>query len=74
MSNEQLVLMYQITEDKSYMNELIESNTDFIYKIIQGYNIDELKLVDQDDLFQEGCIGDVLQVLKIIQLLKLNRC
>lgn len=64
MSNEQLVLMYQITEDKSYMNELIERNTDFIYKIIKGYNIDELKLVEQDDLFQEGCIGLMTAVEK----------
>lgn len=56
MTNEELVKLYQCGDSK-VLEELIEENKGFIYKVSMKFFTGRDNAVDQDDLLQEGRIG-----------------
>lgn len=56
-TNEELVKKYQETKDNRILESLIEKNIGFIYKVYRCYGVDQLKLVEEEDMIQEGQIG-----------------
>jgi len=56
MTNEELVVLYQQGNQKA-LEQLIENNQKFIYKIVNKFYIEGINAIDKDDLIQEGNIG-----------------
>lgn len=63
MTNEEIVKLYQSSNNKEERRELLElmvkNNTGIVNKIVYHYSLEKLKrnLIDYDDLYQEGRIG-----------------
>ena len=56
MTNEELVVSYQ-KGNKQALEQLIENNQKFIYKVANKFYTDGISAIDKDDLIQEGNIG-----------------
>lgn len=56
MSNEELVLQYQ-QGNKHVMSQIIAQNEKMIRKLASKFYTDKTSAIDEEDLYQEGCIG-----------------
>ncbi|CUP24544.1 RNA polymerase sigma-F factor [Clostridium baratii] len=59
MTNEELVVSYQ-QGNKQALEQLIENNQKFIYKIANKFYTEGISSIDKDDLIQEGTIGFII--------------
>lgn len=59
MTNEELVVLYQ-QGNKQALEQLIENNQKFIYKIANKFYTEGISSIDKDDLIQEGTIGFII--------------
>lgn len=59
MTNEELVLSYQ-KGNKQALEQLIEKNKKFIYKVVNKFYTERINAIDKDDLIQEGTIGFII--------------
>lgn len=59
MTNEELVVSYQ-KGNKQALEQLIENNQKFIYKIVNKFYTERINAIDKDDLIQEGTIGFII--------------
>lgn len=56
MTNEELVLEYQLGNAHA-MDKLVEQNEKIIRKLVSKFYTDKTSAIDEEDLFQEGCMG-----------------
>lgn len=59
MTNEKLVVSYQ-QGNKQALEQLIEKNQKFIYKVANKFYTNGINAIDKDDLIQEGTIGFII--------------
>ena len=59
MTNEELVVSYQ-QGNKQALEQLIENNQKFIYKIANKFYTEGISSIDKEDLIQEGTIGFII--------------
>lgn len=63
MTNEELVVLYQ-QGDRQALNQLVENNQKFIYKVVNKFYTERINAIDKDDLIQEGNIGFIMACSK----------